>query len=101
VPEPGSWRVAHTLQFPAKSWVTRGSIDVVTPAAFVHRFGVKAPDTARRARLAALRFQVADASLMQAASELAGLAGLYAGNPAVIGPEDAMGAVLVFEPASA
>lgn len=77
----------------------RGSIDVVTPAAFIHRFGVKAPDTARGARLAALRFQVADASLMQAASELAGLAGLYAGNPAVIGPEDAMGAVLVFEPA--
>jgi len=79
----------------------RGSIDVVVPAAFVHRFGVKAPDTGRGARLAALRFQVADASLMQAASELAGLAGLYAGNPAVIGPEDAMGAVLVFEPASA
>ena len=79
----------------------RGTIDVQTPAAFVRRFGVKAPDTARGARLAALRFQVADASLMQAASELAGLAGLYAGNPAVIGPEDAMGAVLVFEPASA
>jgi hypothetical protein len=41
----------------------------------------------------------ADASLLQGALELAGMAGLYAGNAAVIGPEDAMGAVLVFEPA--
>lgn len=77
----------------------RGTIEVTTPAAFVQRFGVKAPDTAGGARLAALRFQTADASLLQAAPELAGIAGLYAGNATVIGAEDAMGAVLVFEPA--
>lgn len=76
----------------------RGAIDVVTPDAFLARFGVAPPDVARGARLAALRFAVADASLLQAAPELAGLAGLYAGNAAVIGGEDAMGAVLVFEP---
>ena len=35
---------------------------------------------------------------LQGAPEIAGLAGLYAGNAAVIGQEDAMGAVLVFEP---
>ena len=71
----------------------------MTPAAFLHRFGVRAPDVSRGARLAALRFAAADASLLQGVPELAGMAGLYAGNAAVIGPEDAMGAVLVFEPA--
>jgi hypothetical protein len=77
----------------------RGTIEVVTPDAFVRRFGVAAPDVSRGPRLAALRFAAADASLLQAVSELAGIAGLYAGNPAVVGSEDAMGAVLVFEPA--
>jgi hypothetical protein len=78
----------------------RGMIEVVTPAAFVARFGVTAPDVKRGARLAALRFAVADASLLQAAPEQAGMGGLYAGNATVIGAEDAMGAVLVFEPAA-
>ena len=77
----------------------RGALEVATPAAFLHRYGVKAPDVSRGARLAALRFATADASLLQGAPEFAGMAGLYAGNAAVIGPEDAMGAVLVFEPA--
>jgi hypothetical protein len=79
----------------------RGSIDVVSPGAFLKRYGVKAPDVSGGARLAAIRFTAADASLLQGVPELAGMAGLYAGNAAVIGPEDAMGAVLVFEPASA
>jgi catechol 2,3-dioxygenase-like lactoylglutathione lyase family enzyme len=78
----------------------RGSIEMTTPAAFVARFGVKAPDTSRGARLAAIRFTVADAGLLQNAPELAGIAGLYAGNPAVIGADDAMGAVMVFEPSA-
>jgi hypothetical protein len=78
----------------------RGTIDVMTPAAFLQRFGVKAPDVSRGARLAALRFAVAYGGRLQAAPELAGLAGLYVGNAAVIGPEDAMGAILVFEPAT-
>ncbi len=77
---------------------SRGTIEVVTPTAFVARFGVAAPDVARGARLAALRFTTADASLLQAVPEQAGIAGLYAGNATVIGAEDAMGAVLVFEP---
>lgn len=76
----------------------RGGIGVTTPAAFLNRFGVRAPDVSRGARLAALRFAAADASLLQGVPELAGMAGLYVGNAAVIGPEDAMGAVLVFEP---
>ncbi len=78
----------------------RGTIEVVTPAAFLQRFGVKAPDISRGARLAALRFAVTHAGRLQSAPELAGIAGLYVGNAAVIGSEDAMGAILVFEQAT-
>ena len=74
-----------------------GEVEVMTPADFLRRFGVVAPDTARGARLAALRFAVAQPSRLQALPELAGLGGLYVGNAVVIGAEDAM-AVLVFEP---
>jgi len=77
----------------------RGTIDYITPAAFLARFGVKAPDVSNGARLAAIRFAVADASLLQGVPALAGIAGLYAGNAATVGANDAMGAVLVFEPA--
>ena len=75
----------------------RGTIEMVTPAAFLHRYGVKAPNVSRGAWLAAIRFTVADASLLPSVPELAGIGGLYAGNPAVIGADDALGAVLVFE----
>lgn len=78
----------------------RGAIEVATPGAFLRRFGVKAPDMSRGARLAALRFPVTSPSRLQALPELAGIAGLYVGNDAIIGSEDAMGAVLVFEPAT-
>jgi hypothetical protein len=58
----------------------RGTIEMLTPDAFMDRFSTPAPDVSRGARLAALRF-----------------AG--AGKAAVIGPDDALGAVLVFEEA--
>jgi catechol 2,3-dioxygenase-like lactoylglutathione lyase family enzyme len=77
----------------------RGTIDMTRPAAFIARFGVKPPDTRRGPRLAAVRFAVADAEPLQDLPELAGIAGLYEGNGAVVGAEDAMGAVMVFEPA--
>jgi hypothetical protein len=76
----------------------RGDIEVLTPSAFVQRFGVTAPDVSHGARLAALRFSVADASLLAGIPGEAGIAGLYAENITVIGREDAMGAILVFEP---
>jgi hypothetical protein len=63
----------------------RGTIEIMTTAAFTGRYGVAAPDNASGARLAAIRFTVAG--------------GLNAGNPTVIGQEEAMGAVIVFEPA--
>jgi hypothetical protein len=78
----------------------RGMIDVVTPMAFLRRFGVKPPDMTRGARLAALRLAVTQPSRLQALPELAGIAGLYVGNDAIIGSEDAMGAILVFEPSA-
>ncbi len=77
----------------------RGVISMLTPAAFLARFGVKPPDVAHGPRLAAMRFSVADASALQNVPELAGIAGLYAGNSAIIGADDAMGAVMVFESA--
>jgi catechol 2,3-dioxygenase-like lactoylglutathione lyase family enzyme len=78
----------------------RGMLDVTTPAAFLERFGVEGPDARGGARLAALRFGANDASLLDAVPELAGLGGLYAGNATVIAGQDAMGAVLVFEPSA-
>jgi hypothetical protein len=78
---------------------SRGTVDVVTPATFLARFGVKAPDLRRGLRLAAIRFTVDDASALQNLPELAGIGGLYQGNAAVVGADDAMGAVMVFEPA--
>ncbi len=76
----------------------RGDIQVVTPDTFTQRFGVAPPESARGARLAAVRFTVADASLLDAVPAEAGIAGLYAENATVIGRDDAMGAILVFEP---
>lgn len=76
----------------------RGRIEVMTPAAFVASFGVTAPALAHGPRLAAVRFAVADAQVLQDLPELAGMAGLYAGNATTIGQQDAMGAVLIFEP---
>ncbi len=78
----------------------RGAVDVTTPTAFLDRFGVEPPAVSGGARLAALRFTAADASLLGAVPELAGLGGLYAGNATVIGAPDARGAVLVFEPSA-
>ena len=73
---------------------------MLTPAAFTRRFGVRAPDVSAGARLAALRFATDDMSALEAMPEQAGIAGIFAGNPIVVGPGDAMGAVLVFEVAT-
>jgi catechol 2,3-dioxygenase-like lactoylglutathione lyase family enzyme len=77
----------------------RGAIEMMTPAAFAGRYGVAAPSQDRGPRLAAIRFYLADAAVVQNVPELAGIAGLYEGNAAIIGANDALGAVIVFEPA--
>jgi len=73
----------------------RGDIEVLTPAVFASRFGVSAPDISGGARLAALRFLVTDPSWLAKAPVIAGV---HSGNITVIGQDDAMGSVLVFEP---
>ena len=78
----------------------RGTIDMLTPAAFTRRFGVSAPDVSAGPRLAALRFATDDMRALEAIPEQAGIAGIFAGNPTVVGPGDAMGAVLIFEVAA-
>ncbi len=77
----------------------RGTIAMLTPAAFIGRYGVQPPDIGRGARLAAIRFAVADTGLLQGLPDEAGMAGMAATGAAVVGQQDAMGAVLVFEPA--
>jgi catechol 2,3-dioxygenase-like lactoylglutathione lyase family enzyme len=78
----------------------RGTIDMLTPVAFTRRFGVEPPDVSRGPRLAALRFAIDDTSVLEAMPEQAGIAGIFAGNPTVVGSRDAMGAVLIFEAAA-
>ncbi|HLA19923.1 MAG TPA: VOC family protein [Pseudolabrys sp.] len=75
----------------------RGAIAMMTPSAFVRRFGAAAPDTSRGARLAALRFAVRDRAAVQKALEQAGITAAGAGGTLIVGPQAAMGAVLVFE----
>ena len=77
----------------------RGTVDMLAPAAFTRRFGVRPPNVSGGPRLAALRFAVNDISLLEALPEQAGIAGIPPGNPTVVGSADAMGAVLIFEPA--
>jgi hypothetical protein len=74
----------------------RGGIAVITPQAFRDRYGQRAPDTARGARLAALRFKTADPAAVTAMLAKAG----FAFSPLKSGAISAvvLGATLVFEP---
>jgi len=76
----------------------RGAIDVVTPAAFVRRFGTQAPDVAQGARLAALRLTASGSGRPRSWPEPAASGHVRAGDAIVIPAAHAMGAVLVFEP---
>jgi len=75
-----------------------GEIQVMTPAAFIERYGVVPPEVPSGARLAALRFTVCDISLAKLTFEKAKIPAASAGNAIVIGAQAAMGAALVFEP---
>lgn len=78
----------------------RGAIDVLTPDAFTRRFGITSPDMRRGPRLAAIRFGVSGPRVSQAVfGEEVRV--LRVGHSAVIGPDDALGAALIFEPADA
>jgi hypothetical protein len=77
----------------------RGAIAMMTPAAFAGRYGVPAPEVTQGARLAALRFAVDDAAMVRGMLAAAGIAAAEADGTIVVGPQSAMGAVLVFETA--
>jgi catechol 2,3-dioxygenase-like lactoylglutathione lyase family enzyme len=81
----------------------RGKIQVMAPATFASQFGVAPPDTARGARLAALRFAMRD---VRATADLLRHAGAGMGRHMgrdmrrlIVRPAAAMGATLVFDPA--
>jgi hypothetical protein len=75
----------------------RGDIEVMTPGAFRSHFGVTAPDIAGGARLAALRFAVRAPAEAETMLGRAGIRGVELKGRLVVGPEQAMGATLVFE----
>jgi catechol 2,3-dioxygenase-like lactoylglutathione lyase family enzyme len=81
----------------------RGVIDIVTPAAFTHRFGLAAPSLERGARIAALRFGTTDIAALKSALKPAGLTPAPVGG-AVLNVDSgtvsvpALGAALIFEP---
>jgi catechol 2,3-dioxygenase-like lactoylglutathione lyase family enzyme len=75
----------------------RGEIQVMTPAAFRDHFGTTPPDTARGARLAALRFAVRDIDVTAKLLEHADLPRAVRMGRLVLGPQSAMGATLAFE----
>lgn len=77
----------------------RGDIQVMDPAAFTQHFGVAAPDISHGARLAALRVTVRDVAAAVKALQAAGVPASMRMGRIVVGPQAAMGATLVFEPA--
>jgi hypothetical protein len=78
----------------------RGEIQVMDRAAFLAHFGVEPPDIGRGARLAALRFAVADLAAAIAAMQKGKVEGQMRMGRLIVGPEWAKGATLVFEPAA-
>jgi Glyoxalase-like domain len=91
---------AHDIESGFALATPRDTLEVTTPAAFTARYGVAVPALSEGPRLAALRLKVSDAQKLQGLPEEAGIAGLAADGAVVIGAQDAMGAVLVFEPAA-
>jgi hypothetical protein len=79
---------------------SRGQIQVMAPAAFRDHFGIEAPATGRGARLAAMRFAVGELDAAAATVREAGLPVSLCMGRAIVGPDTAMGATLVFEAAS-
>lgn len=74
----------------------RGRISVRTPAELQSRYGVAAPDPGTGARVAALRFDVADLQVMQGTFETAGVPFRRTGDVAIVPADRAFGATLLF-----
>lgn len=76
----------------------RGEIQVMDATAFRAQFGDAPPDAGRGARLAAIRFAVADVAAARSALAQGGIPAAERNGRLVVGPEAAFGATLVFEP---
>jgi catechol 2,3-dioxygenase-like lactoylglutathione lyase family enzyme len=74
----------------------RGDVQIMTPAAYRSHFGVEPPDIAAGARLAALRFNIRDREAFAKAFDAAGVPFSCPMGAAVVAPDIAMGATLVF-----
>jgi hypothetical protein len=75
----------------------RGEIQVMTPAAFRDHVGAEAPGIENGARLAALRFAVRDFGVAQGLLRDSDLAATERMGRLIVGPETALGAMLIFE----
>ncbi len=74
----------------------RGTIDMMTPAAYASHFGVAPPDIAQGARLAALVVAVADGAKVAARLDQAKIAAVSWMGRVIVGPDVMMGAAIVF-----
>jgi hypothetical protein len=92
-------RDATATPFGIVARTPRGDIDVMEPASFARCFDVTLPDTARGARLAALRFTVGDRAAARAALQRGNIGLSEQAQQLVVGPDSAFGATLVFEAA--
>jgi hypothetical protein len=75
----------------------RGELSIMDPTAFRGLFGVKPPDVTEVARVAAVRFRVRDRATLVATLHAGAIPFVSNMSNAVIGPQTAMGATLVFE----
>jgi hypothetical protein len=79
----------------------RGDIQVMDRSAYRNHFGVAPPDVTEGARLAALRVTAADLAQVRQAVSDASLQLREEHGRLIVGPEDALGATIVFEDAPA
>ena len=77
----------------------RGEIQVMDPLAYRHHFGAPPPDVAQGARIAALRVTTADMAKVRAALLDGRLPLREERGRLIVGPEQALGATIVFEAA--
>jgi hypothetical protein len=74
----------------------RGVIEVMTGTEFVRRYGGRAPETCGGARLAAMRFAVANPAATRALFGAAGIAARHAADALVVPATAGLGATLLF-----
>jgi catechol 2,3-dioxygenase-like lactoylglutathione lyase family enzyme len=74
----------------------RGTIDVMTPAAYASHFGVAPPDIAQGARLAALIVAVPDIATVAVRLDQAKIAAVSRMGRVIVGPDIMKGAAIVF-----